>query len=192
MKKTLILSLLFIILLSGCSKQDNHISAEQTNNAPEVNNNFRRPGMLDFEKPEEEPGLRGLVKAVLGNEVTILELAIPDRDRVKDDQTTENNDEENSQAPTATFGSEGGMKPGGGMGGGDRAKVNEDNRLEMIKNITTGEAKVTIPVGIKMLKNEEGGMVEATLLDVTANKMLMIWLNKDIEGRNVADFVIIN
>lgn len=193
MKKTLIFTLLFMILLSGCSKKDNNTNVEQKDNTQEINTSqLKRPTMPDFERPEDEPGLRGLVKNVTGNEVTVLELAALN---IGDIAADHENTAQNDSAPVATFGTGaagGGMRPGMGIGGGDRANVDEGTRLEMMKSMATGEAKVTIPVGIKMLKNEDGKMVEATLLDVTTNKMLLIWVNKDIEDRKVAEFVVIN
>lgn len=191
MKKILIFSLLMTVVLSGCSQNN----AQSETKTSESNNNARQMRMPDFERPEEEPSLRGLVKSLVGNEATILELSMPNRDQnMEMEGETEIDDSE--QAPVATFGAGtgGGPMPGGmGMpGGGNRQEGDSDDRLEMMKSMSTGEAKVTIPVGIKMLKNEDGEMVSATLTDVTADKMLMIWLNKDIEDRNVAEFVIIN
>lgn len=192
MKKVLVFSLLMIIVLSGCS-QKNDNSSQAEGKSQEVNSeNIKRPGVPDFERPEEEPSLRGLVKAVVGNEVTILELAMPDRDKVMDGEGDADNNQVEEKAPTATFGTGTGMRSGRGMGGGDRDNVDEDARLEMMKSMATGEAKVIIPVGIKMLKNEDGEMVNATLTDVSSNKILMIWLNKNIEDKNIAEFVIIN
>ena len=62
--------------------------------------------------------------------------------------------------------------------------------------MSAGEEKIIIPVGIKMLKKdnekEDEKMVEATLDDISRDKMLMIWIDKDITDKNVANFVIIN
>lgn len=38
-------------------------------------------------------------------------------------------------------------------------------------------------------KQQGGGEVEATISDITANKMVMIWLNADVTDRKVAEFV---
>ena len=77
--------------------------------------------------------------------------------------------------------------------------------------MSTGEEKIIIPVGIKMMKSSSNAstgkreMVEATLADITTDKTLMIWLNANIAAsttatgtstatsdRKIADFVLIN
>ncbi|MFA6466590.1 MAG: hypothetical protein WCV71_01895 [Patescibacteria group bacterium] len=186
MKKSLFLSFLLVILLSGCGIQTNDNQALNPENVKSDNN------MPDFVRPEEEPNMRGLVSNVIGNEVTILELNMPNREEIPDEQLIGNDNEESKQAPVAGFGGGAGMRPGMGGGTGNRANMDEESRLAMMKSMSTGEAKVTIPVGIKMLTNVNGEMTEATLLDIKTNQTLMIWLNKDIEDRNIAEFVIIN
>lgn len=183
MKKSLIFALLLMVSLTGCSMTNNESADGATNES-----NSRR-NMPDFERPEEEPSLSGLVQNIVGNEVSILEV-----DRGNRDMSAGSDEDQDDSAPVATLGTGtgGGMGPGAGMNGGQRPDMDEDQRLEMLKSMATGEKKVIIPVGIKMLKNEDGEMVEASLLDVSANSMLMIWLNDDIEDRNVAEFVIIN
>ena len=173
-------------MLSGCGISANDNQVLNPENVKAGNN------MPDFERPEEEPNMRGLVSNVIGNEVTILELNMPNREEMSDDQPIGNDSEENKQAPVAGFGGGAGMRPGMGGGAGDRANMDEESRLALMKSMSTGEAKVTIPVGIKMLTNVNGEMTEATLLDIKTNQTLMIWLNKDVEDRNIAEFVIIN
>ena len=81
--------------------------------------------------------------------------------------------------------------------GGSRPDMDEDMQaqmLERMKEMASGEEKVLIPVGIQMLKPEEGSdptMIEATLEDIKANTMLQIWLDKSVTDRNVARFVLV-
>jgi len=188
MRRVLAISFLATIVLTGCSL-NNNTDSKQSNDLANVVSKRK----LDFVRPEEEPNLRGLVKSIVGNEVTILELDMPNREQLNQEQDS-STDNEDSQAPVAGFGATTGMRPGGGFGVGDRTRedMGDDDILEMMKSRSTGQANVVIPVGIKMLKNEDGEMVEANLLDISANQMLMIWTNKDIQDRNVAEFVLIN
>lgn len=173
MKKILMISLsfIFIFTLSGCSIQN-----DQNKNS----NTSEKLGMLDFERPEEPPAFSGIVKTIIGNEVTILKIERPNRD----ENAERVNDEKTEQKKTSGMGR--GMGMGTGMVSGDNSE-----RLEMLKNMSAGEEKVIIPVGIKMLKNEDKKMVSATLDDISKDKMLTIWINGDIEDRNIASFVII-
>ena len=164
----------------------------------------QRRRMPDFEKPAEEASVSGIVKNVVGNEVTVLKIerqgGFGNGTNSGFEVTEKKNEkEEKTQGLNITgFGGDsGGMRggPGGGMGGGRPSETGEsdtDERLEMLKTLSTGEEKVTIPVGIKMLKNEDGKMIEATITDVTKDTMLMIWTDASITDKNIANFVIIN
>ena len=83
----------------------------------------------------------------------------------------------------------------GRPGSGDRS---ESDMLEMMKSRTSGEEKVMIPVGIRMLKSEIGTesekaptMLEASLEDIKQDKILNIWINKDVSDRQLAEFVFV-
>jgi hypothetical protein len=83
--------------------------------------------------------------------------------------------------------------------GGPGGAQDENSRATMLaelKKISTGEEKVIIPVGIKMLKSSANGtkreMVEANLSDITNDKMITIWLNQSVTDKKVAEFVLIN
>lgn len=186
MKKVIAISLLLIFVLAGCAGQDN-------NKQDNINKASKRK-ILDFERPEERPNISGIVKTIIGNEVTILKIERPDMsgENHGEDENVEERGAERIQRPTSGFG--GGMGGGGGMHGGTGTSGmgNVSGRLEILKEMSTGEEKVIIPVGIKMLKNEDKKMVEATLEDVTNDKMLMIWTDATIVDRNIANFVIIN
>jgi len=156
-----------------------------------------RPGqrMLDFGQPEAMPSLSGLVKSVLGNEVTILKIERPSFDKETTKDREKSNDSE--KKTTLSLGVGTGMGKVRGMGGvkpgGER---DEDTMIAMMKTMSTSEEKVIIPVGIRMLKNdsEEAGkpeMVEATLEDIKQDTMLMIWLDESVSDRQVAKFVVV-
>jgi len=66
--------------------------------------------------------------------------------------------------------------------------------LDKMKEMSTGEEKILIPVGIQMLKanpEEIGNPLEANLSDIKDSSMLKIWLNEDVKDRKVASFVFI-
>ncbi len=209
MKKTIfILSALFIaaLILSGCSNSNqNNTSSNQ-----EIN---RRP---DFGQPERTPDISGLVKSITGNQVTIIKLDRPGRASSTPEENTDNSNNQNEQqGNTMIFG--GGAPRGGGAGGGfvyrgggggerpggPRSADNSDSRaamLERLKEMSSGEETVTIPVGIQMLKPEtsnsngtrqQPNMVEATLADITADKMIQVWLDESVPDRKIASFVLI-
>ncbi|MCK4744487.1 hypothetical protein KAS41_00255 [Candidatus Parcubacteria bacterium] len=192
MKKVITISLLLIFVLAGCVEQNN-------DKQDEGDKTLRNDRTLDFERPEEKPNISGIVKIIIGNEVTILKIErsmriengdMENRDIEKDDSRTE-------QRPASGFG--GGIGGHGmGMGGGVNTGMaaDSDERLEMLKSMSAGEEKIIIPVGIKMLKKdnekEDEKMVEATLDDIAKDKMLMIWTDEAITDKNIANFVIIN
>jgi hypothetical protein len=88
---------------------------------------------------------------------------------------------------------EGRMGGIGGQDSGSRATM-----LEELKKLSTGEEKIMIPVGIQMLKAEvntetkKREMVEATLSDINADKMITVWLNAAVTDKKVAEFILIN
>jgi len=175
MQKILVVSLMLVLTLSGCAEQNKN---KQTENSGAPTN--RR--VVDFERPESKADTSGIVKTIIGNEITILKIEKPER---SGNENAENIDDGKKPAS--------GTRSGMGMGG--RMKTissNEDDRLEMLKKMSVGEEKVIIPVGIRMLKREDDKMVEATLSDISSNKMLTIWLDKKITDRKIANFVVIN
>lgn len=183
MKKIITISLLFVFVLTGCVSQNNDQQDE--------NNSISKRGTTDgFKRPEEKPNISGIVKTIVGNEVTILKIERPE---ISNDNNIENTDPKKDDSAR-----EQGSKTGGGMGmvGGMGSRINtededSDKRIEMLKNMSTGEEKVTIPVGIKMLKSDDGEAIIATLDNITKDQMLMIWIDKTIIDRNIATFVMI-
>ncbi len=233
MKRILLVFMaLFVVLVffSACAR----IGKDDLSSQNQPFGEMRRP---DFGQPEREADFRGLVKSVLGNEVTILKFdsseqrpnGLNSEDGVDNEGDFKNgSDSEESAAvavsltgaagaiPTGGGGRPaGGMMPGGGpaagggrmMAGGAADSETRAQMLARLQEMSTGEEKIVIPVGIRMLKpdtaatNTNNGdrvagrsreMIEATLSDITADKMITVWLNSEITDRKVAEFVLIN
>jgi hypothetical protein len=214
MKKALVSVILLIIGfgLSGCSpktKTADQIGAEN-GRAETVNDS--RPGfddlgrrMPDFGQPQEEADIRGLVTAIIGNEVTILKVDRPGRNVDAASSTSERVSGEAEDSARA-LGSVGGSMPtgmrGSGMGmrgaPGENSGGTQADIIARLKEMSSGEEKIIIPVGIKMLKldtdtteKEEPKMLEATLSDVKSNSMITVWLDDSVTDKKVASFVMI-
>ena len=197
MKKVLYLTMFFVVIfgLSACNKNQ----TSQNTDVNFENREFRRP---DFGQPERKTDISGLVKLIIGNEVTVLKIDRPERGEgvgigIFDEKDSEEENTEKASAPS--FGGTSGRMHG--MGGGMRSGGNLDAdaqtaMIERMKEMSTGEEKVLIPVGIKMLKpdtenTEKREMIEATLSDIAKNKMINIWLDENSGDRNIAFFVLI-
>jgi len=198
MKKIIVLSFCFVtaFALSGCGAKKEP-SAPQGARMP-------RQRQLDFGQPESAPSFSGIVKTIIGNEVTVLKIERPAGRMGEDGKNQEaqgGTTKTTDKKTTASLGVSpmGGPGMGGpGMGGGRRDVSDEEktSMLEMFKSMSTGEEKVTIPVGIQMLKSEAGEarepkMVAATLEDIKQDSMLTIWLDESITDRKIAKFVLI-
>ncbi|MCX6794604.1 MAG: hypothetical protein NTY31_01200 [Candidatus Falkowbacteria bacterium] len=219
MKKFFIVSTSFLallLILTGCSK------SSQTANKQTGQDNNNQPGRMrqpDFGQPDRQPDVRGVVKTIVGNEVTVLKIDMPAGGRNASSTLEQNQGDSNgstSKNAISLVGGTGG--PGGGagrgmMGAGDPGGPGEqtsDTRAQMLaklKEMSTGEEKIIIPVGIQMLKtdtsNNKREMVEATLADITADKNITIWISAVNAGvtasttdgavtRKIAEFVLIN
>jgi len=200
MRKKIIYFGVFLLVtgfLSGCSTQ------KDTESAGDENSNVSRDEMRrpDFGQPERNPDLMGIVKSISGNEVTILKIEMPSEEersaRLAEMGVTEDNTEKTPTAIGVGTGVGGGrgMMGGGRPGGGDRS---ESDMVDMMKSRASGEEKVMIPVGIRMLKSEIGSdskgtpvMLEASLEDVKQDTILNIWINKDVTDRQLAEFVFV-
>ncbi len=197
MKKIVVLALFIaIFVFSGCTKEQ---TQKQDNTVNKDDFAMRRP---DFGQPEREVDIRGLVKSIVGNEITILKID-PSTRFARSGQDGEQEGEENDKDQKS--GSLGiGMTGGGrmsGMGRGSRPGSGEvdagmqTEMLERMKEMSTGEETILIPIGIQMLKPSDNiekiEMVEATFEDVDQDKMIQVWLNQDITDRKVAEFVLI-
>jgi hypothetical protein len=86
---------------------------------------------------------------------------------------------------------------GGPPGQGNQTSETRAQMLEKMKAMSTGEEIVVIPIGIQMLKSgdntagEKAEMVEASLKDMTADKMVTIWVDGNVKDKKVASFVLI-
>ena len=211
-KQILITSTMFaalLLVLTGCSSSAPASNGGQANNQnPAGQPGPRRP---DFGQPQRQPDIRGVVKSIVGNEATILKV---DTNFRQASSTPDNGSGGASTTRSATRLSLGGTGggagggrggAGGGFGGpggpGGPGGGGASNRAAMIAQLeamSTGEDTVIIPVGIKMLKPDASSttgkrtMVEATLADITPDKIITIWLNTAVTDKKVADFVLIN
>lgn len=206
-KRIALISLLAVsgIVLSACGRSDNPSVGNQTASGQKPaeedfrSNRLRRP---DFGQPERPADVRGVVKGIVGNEATIIAMDPEKSGRASSTAAMGEKDGEEKESNSPAAGIASGRIPGGGpmMGGpvGPRGAENADREelMAKIKEMSSGEEKVIIPVGIKMLKSskEEGKMemVEATLQDISADKMITIWLDSKVTDKKVAEFILIN
>ena len=191
----LFLLLLAPLVLTACSSK----TATSTKTSVDANSKNEMPRRPDFGQPEAKPDINGVVKSLTGNEVVVLKVEMGQN--FKNASSTPESSQ--TKAASLNLGTVAGAPGAGGPGVGQRRQggttVTSEERAQMmarIKEMSTGEEVITIPVGIKMLKrsSETGSreMVEATLSDITSDKMLMVWLNKDVTDKKVASFVLIN
>ena len=168
----------------------------QNSNKQDVNNKaFENNRFSGFERPEEKAAISGIVKTVIGNEVTVLKIERQmsgENNNIEESEIDKDIDSEKEQRPASGMGGGMGMGMGGTRSTTETDSEDIDARLEMLKSMSTGEEKIIIPVGIKILKNEDGEMIEATLNDIVKDKMLLVWTDEDITDKNVANFVVIN
>lgn len=64
---------------------------------------------------------------------------------------------------------------------------------EQINTATLGEMKLTIPVGIPMIRKTAQGtdapVVEASLADLKSWQYISVWLSKEVENQKIAEFI---
>lgn len=193
------ISALFILLLAPFLLTACSSTATTSSKTEDANSKNEMPRRPDFGQPEAKPDVNGVVKSITGNEVVVLKVEMGQGLRNASSTPTDTQ----NKATSLNLGTATGAPGAGGPGMGQRRQGGEtatsEERAQMmarIKEMSTGEEVITIPVGIKMLKrsSETGSreMVEATLSDITSDKMLMVWLNKDVTDKKVASFVLIN
>jgi len=215
MRKLLYVALVlpvFLFVLTGCSQKASNNSQIKSGDSNTANMRDRRP---DFGQPDRQVDVRGVVKSIVGNEVTVLKLDMAGRGSgtgaasSTDEATNAEGTTTKNAVAVSLTGSTGGVPPGarqgGGMmgdarpgGSGEQDSTTRTQILEKLKEMSTGEEKIIIPIGIKMLKssadsqNGNREMIEATLSDLMADKMISIWLNSVVTDKKVAEFVLIN
>ena len=205
-RKTFIsLALLFFLLtLTACSSKTQNPAPSGVQNDPNQpgSGRLRRP---DFGQPERAVDIRGVVKSILGNEVTVIKIDMPDRQASSTtEKTLGSNASGSKDAALSLTGANSSVRMGqgrmGGMAGGPGGPDDQTNTREQMlarfKEMSTGEETIIVPVGIKMMKSDNTNgkreMVEATLADITTDKMITIWLNAGVTDKKVAEFVLIN
>lgn len=192
------------LVLTGCSGPSGNPSKGQ----PSASGAVRRPNRPDFGQPDRPADIRGIVKSLTGNEATILKVDLPNRQASSTPRTGTDSTTSKDAFSLGAAGRSGRMMaggPGGPEGPGGRGGQDDSSREQMLaklKEMSTGEEKIIIPVGIKMMKPSASTgagkreMIEATLADITADKSLMIWLNTKVgtstDNKKIADFVLIN
>jgi hypothetical protein len=214
MKKHLTFSaflLLSLFLLTGCGNSQSNTN-QSTSSSSDVNkaeaNVPGRNNRPDYGQPDREADVRGIVKTIVGNEVDVLKIDRPMGGRASSTNPNVGDNTNDRPAISLAGGTPGAGGPGGGgfrgpggagMAGGPGGAPDENSRTAMLatlKEMSTGEEKVIIPVGIKMLKSSTDGksreMIEANLSDVINDKMITIWLNQSVTDKKVAEFVLIN
>ena len=137
----------------------------------------------------------GLVKSVVGNEVTILKIERPAEGEGRFNDS-KNKDVDEKKASLGT-GTSGGRMPGMKRAMMKNADVEaQAQMLKKMKEMSSGEEKVLIPVGIRMLmpdtsSKDKTSVLEASLSDIKIDKMIQIWLDENSTDRKLADFVMI-
>ncbi len=167
------------LLFSACSKADIEIDksaqvdhetqGKQTSNQ-QSNSEQNDRGRSEFQRPD----IYGRVKSIIGNEVVLEFIEIPERTGVAPQGGTA------QQTPGRQAGSggampSGGAVPGGGGGpmptGGGQQRTNREIKL-------TGETKtILIPVGIPIITLGQNTQKELDLADIYQGMMMQIWLD---------------
>lgn len=196
-----------LFLLTGCSQTQN--SSAGNRNKPDSGGDYRASGrrMPDFGQPEKPADIRGVVKSITGNEATIIKIDTPANGRnasSSQEKPADNQTGATQDRPSVSL-SGSGVPSGGRMMGGGPGEPGRNNTessratmLENLKAMSSGEEKVVVPVGIQMLKSNINSdskkveMVAATLEDITADKMITVWLNASSTDKKIAEFILIN
>jgi hypothetical protein len=204
--------LVFLLVLTGCSSSV--VGTVGSNNNSTTTQRGAGGRQLDFGQPDRQADLRGVVTAVVGNEVSVLKIALNSGRRASSTPANAGDASTTQNAPSislggvaggagASRGGGGGFIGGGGRGGagGPGGAASGQDRaamLEQLKAMSTGQETIIIPVGIKMMKfsldsgTQKRTAVEANLTDVTTDKMITVWLNASVTDKKVAEFVLIN
>jgi hypothetical protein len=200
MKRIMILSVALLAVLAvatGCSNSAQN-NTDGNSNGPAgggpgpMAGGAHRP---DFGQPQKPADLRGVVTAVVGNQVTILKIAVTGgrRQASSTSDTSGGNASGTTRTPALALGATGGTRGGfggaggggfrGGAGGGGSSTTDRAAMIAQLKTMSTGSVTITIPIGIKMMKfgvdpdTQQRLVEEATLADIATDKMITVWLN---------------
>ncbi len=120
-------------------------------------------------KPDRKSELYGKVKSVEGNLVTIVLIDL-------------------SQDPTAKMDPTEKRKYMQSLSEADRTSLKEK-----ISQALLGEKKVLVPIGIPISMKKEQGPdapeLSGSLADITPNKLISVWLNKNQSDKDIAEFI---
>ena len=179
-----------VLVVTGCNSNTSTDTGDSSTAEQNTENRISDPNM-----PERQADIVGIVKSMVGNEVTITQI---DMDKMREAvaatrsdlpaPSAEESGSNNFVAGTGQGTFRGtGMGPGGGMGPGADADSEERNKAisDMMKEYSAGDVKLIIPVGIAMNKRGE----PSSLADVIVGSNLSIWLNTSVTDKKVAEYV---
>lgn len=167
------------LLFSACSKtnavmdqptQGNNETASQQAANLQGSNGQHDNGRKEFQRPD----LSGRVKSIIGNEVILELIEMPERG-----SGAPQRESSQQQAPDRQAGGGGAIPGGGGApgmpgpGGGSQQRTNRELKL-------TGETKtLLIPVGIPIMTMGQNTQKELDLADIYQGMVMQIWLDPD-------------
>ena len=182
----------FVMVSSGCGNTNVDGSNNQAYNTKSQDSNKNNS---KIKLPEREADISGIIKSIVGNEVVITQVDMEAiREQLKATMA-ENGEGIPEGAEKNNFVNTGGQgTPGGGMrgAGGERQGSGASGEMreqmnELMRENSLGDVKILIPVGIPMYARN----IEASLVDVSVESSITVWLDKNIEDRKIAEFVIL-
>ena len=209
-----------IFLLAACTKQSNNVNGDKATSSNAENLANRRPDFGQPDRQADVYGLVKSVTGnqVTIIKLDRPERATGTPDNANGTNNNGNNAQRQGGGNFIRGGAGGGIAIQGGGGGnqffvrgggpggaeGDSSQARQQ-MIDRLKAMSTGDETVIIPVGIKMLKpdptvaaannnsgqRQQPNMVEATLADITSDKMIQVWLDPNVTDRKVAEFVLV-
>ncbi|PLX20638.1 hypothetical protein C0584_05355 [Candidatus Parcubacteria bacterium] len=184
MNKKRLITLLVVagFLLSACSQSNVSNNNTITTSTSSINDG-------QFTQPDREVDINGVVKSMIGNQITV---SIIERQE-KDDQVEDDSEEKEAAALTLGTAMPGGGVPGMGGGRNRDESISDEERVQNLLERSTEQKDLLVPVGIPMLKysgdTEEMLSEEASLEDLKVGSIISVWIDQSIEDRNIAEFV---
>ncbi|AOT69739.1 hypothetical protein [Geosporobacter ferrireducens] len=171
------------LLLSACNKtdaavdkptQDNNETQSQQAANQQGSNGQNNNGRQEFQRAD----ISGRVKSIVGNEVVLELMEMPERGNGAQQGSTAQQTPER-QASGGSGMPAGGMPAGGaapgmqGPGGGGQQRTNRELNL-------TGETKtILIPVGVPIMTIGQNTQKELDLADIYQGMIMQIWLDQN-------------